>query len=402
MSVPNGPEWFHAFLGLLAAGAVPAPIDTSEPGDTRVAIARSIGASHLWCEGCLFPLGAPARPRSHRARECLVKVTSGTSGAPKAISVTDGQMAADGRQICESMGIGPADGNLAAIPLGYSYGLGNLVAPLLLQGSRVVCVSSTLPHALATDALRLKPTVFPAVPPLLGALVDSDVPARSLASIRLFISAGAPISPEVARAFAAKFGRRIHGFYGTSETGGITFDRGGEATLAARSVGAPLAGVRIAVGKGGRFSVTGPAVTGRGAFSPSDRAALNASGELVLLGRIGRMAKVAGRRLDLSEIEAALRSVPGISDAFADVGAGPDSALAAAAATALPTTEIRRALRHRLASWKIPARIVALAKFPVTHRGKTDARALRQVLSKPRTATSISTLSAERQMSARR
>jgi acyl-coenzyme A synthetase/AMP-(fatty) acid ligase len=188
----------------------------------------------------------------------------------------------------------------------------------------------------------------------------------------------------------------------TSETGGISFDRTGEATLEGRSVGTPLAGVRIAFRSGGRFTVSSPAVLGKGKFSPADRASLNAAGELALLGRTGRMVKVAGRRLDLSEIEAALRSVPGIRDAYAHLGAGTQAPLCAAVATDLPAAEIRRLLRARLASWKIPARIVRLPAFPLTPRGKADGRGLRQLLCAPRTASSISTLSSERQISARR
>ena len=152
-------------------------------------------------------------------------------------------MEADGRQICTSMGIGPDDANLAAIPLGYSYGLGSLVIPLITQGTRVVCISSALPHAIAADASRFGPTVFPAVPPLLRALVESDVPRRPFASVRVVISAGSPLAPDVARSFADKFGVRVHGFYGSSETGGIAFDATGEATLEGRSVGTPLGGV---------------------------------------------------------------------------------------------------------------------------------------------------------------
>jgi acyl-CoA synthetase (AMP-forming)/AMP-acid ligase II len=404
MSVPNGPGWLAAFLGLLSAGAVPAPIDPSEPGEAQLGAARAIGASLLWRGGRLerVPAGgaAPAGPRP--ASECLVKMTSGSSGAPKGIAFTHAQMAADGRQICETMGIRPHDANLAAIPLGYSYGLGNLVVPLILQGTQVICISSALPHALASDAARFSPTVFPAVPPILGALVASDVPRRSLSSLRLVISAGSPLPREVARSFERKFGARVSGFYGTSETGGIAFDAGGGATLAGRAVGRPLSGVRIALGRSGRFTVSSPAVRGRGSFPPADRATLNALGELVLLGRTDRVVKVAGRRVDLAEIESALRSVPGVRDAFAHLAGGPGAALSAAAVTALPPAEIRRLLRNRIASWKIPARIVALASFPATARGKTDAGGLRQILSAPRTATSISTLRAARQMSAPR
>jgi long-chain acyl-CoA synthetase len=405
MSVPNGAEWFQVFLGLLSLGAVPAPIDPSEPEAAQFGAARSIGAPWIWREGGLRPAGPRGRSRSARpssSGECLVKLTSGSSGEPRGLAVTHGQMEADGRQICASMGIGPQDANLAVIPLGYSYGLGNLVAPLILQGTRVICLSSSLPHAIASDARRLKPTVFPAVPPILRALVASDVTPRSLASLRLVISAGSPLSPEVSRAFDAKFGLRVHGFYGTSETGGIAFDSDGGATLAGRSVGRPLEGVRIAFGRGGRFRVSSPAVLGTGRFSPADRAELNGKGELVLLGRTDRVVKLGGRRVDLAEIEASLRSLPGVRDAFAQAPGGADASLSAAVATDLGPPEIRRLLRARLASWKIPGRIVALGEFPRTERGKADTRRLRQILTAPRTATSISMLRADRQMSAHR
>jgi acyl-coenzyme A synthetase/AMP-(fatty) acid ligase len=402
ISVPNGAGWFEAFLGLLFLGAVPAPIDPSEPEEAQLATARAIGAAFLWREARLYRLPGADRAKSRPTSECLVKLTSGSSGAPKALPVSHGQMAADGRQVCRSMGIGPGDSNLAAIPLGYSYGLGNLVLPLVIQGSPVICASSPLPQAIASDAARFKPTVFPGVPPLLRALAASDIAPGALASLRVVISAGSPLDPEVAASFAARFGVRVHGFYGASETGGIAYDRTGEATLAGRSVGTPMSGVRLKFGAGGRFVVTSPAVIGRGSFSPADKAELNAQGELVLLGRTGRMAKVAGRRVDLAEIERALRSVPGVRDAFAHMAPGPRAALAAAAATRLAASEIRRHLRTHLAPWKIPDRIETLREFPVTSRGKTDARKMRQLLSKPRTVTSISTLSAARQMSAPR
>jgi acyl-CoA synthetase (AMP-forming)/AMP-acid ligase II len=53
MSVPNGAEWFRVFLGLLSAGAVPAPIDPSEPEEAQLAAARAIGAAFIWRGGRL-------------------------------------------------------------------------------------------------------------------------------------------------------------------------------------------------------------------------------------------------------------------------------------------------------------------------------------------------------------
>ena len=65
-----------------------------------------------------------------------------------------------------------------------------------------------------------------------------------LPQLRLCISAGAPLPLTVAQKFRAKFGQSIHSFYGSSECGGICYDR--EARLdEAGFVGAPMQGVSV-------------------------------------------------------------------------------------------------------------------------------------------------------------
>ncbi|HLP07977.1 MAG TPA: class I adenylate-forming enzyme family protein [Opitutaceae bacterium] len=374
---PNGAAWFHVFLGLLEAGAIPVPADSTEPAAALAAQARNLRAAALWHAGALSPFSGATR---HRHGElCLLKLTSGSTGVPKALAFTHGQMLADGRQICASMGIGPGDLNLAVIPLGHSYGLGNLVVPLLAQGTALVCVASPLPQALATDIARWRPTVFPAVPTLLRALVRSDIDPAQLASLHLVVSAGAALPPELATAFAEKFGRRVHNFYGASETGGIAYDRTGDATLTGRSVGTPLQDVSLKFRSGQRFTVESAAVGGHGSFSPADRGELDPAGELRLLGRTGRTVKIAGRRLDLGEVEQTLLALPGVRTACVFAHPQRPDALAAAVASDRAGAELRAELAARLAPWKVPARIFALPELPTTERGKIDRRAVEQL-----------------------
>ena len=385
----NGPEWFRVFLGLLKCGAIIVPLDPGEPLSAQVGMAAAIRAGWLWSGGELR--GIPAEGSRCRDARRIVKLTSGSTGTPRALAFTDAQMLADGRHVCEGMDIRAGDVNFGLIPFGHSYGLGNLVLPLLTQGTAVACGASPFPHAMAEMMARWRPTVFPAVPALLRALAMSDVPAAQLASLRTIISAGAPLAPEVAQAFMARFGRKIHNFYGSTETGGIAYDPSGDAALTGRSVGVPLPGVRITFGRGGRFAVESEAVftvgnrrrsaAGWGIHSPADRGALAADGELVLLGRAGRFVKIGGRRLNLAEIEQALKQVAGVRDAFVVAHAERADALAAALATDHSADVIRTALRERLASWKIPKKLVRLPAFPITPRGKTDTAKLRHMLS---------------------
>ncbi|MFA6959885.1 MAG: class I adenylate-forming enzyme family protein [Opitutaceae bacterium] len=377
-ALPNGTAWFAVFLGLLRAGATPVPLDSSEPAPAHRELAISARAAWSWIDGRLEH--AVTGLRRSRTFSCLVKLTSGSTGRPRALRFTDAKMLADGRQVCAGMGITPDDVNFAVIPFGHSYGLGNLVMPILVQGTPLVCAGVPLPHSLAADIAKWKPTVFPAVPALLRALAASDLPADALGSLRTVISAGAPLSPEIARAFFDKFNLPPHSFYGSSETGGIAYDRTGEATLTGRSVGTPLGGVTITPLRGGRIRVTSAAVMARGGFSPADKVALNEHGELVLQGRAGRLMKVAGRRINLADLERALRTVPGVRDAFAAPHPQNPEELAAVLATSHDIAALRGLLRTHFAAWKIPRRLVIVAEFPLTARGKPDSAALTALL----------------------
>lgn len=374
LAARNGIDWWTVFLGLQAADAIPVLLDPTEPLATQAAIARELRVSWIWREGVLEPTGQYPRERS--PSDCLLKVTSGSTGRPQGRAFTHAHMLADGRQVCASMQIAAADLNLAVIPFGHSYGLGNLVLPLIAQGTPLLIASGPLPNVLAAECERWRPTVFPSVPAVLRALIRSAIAPRQLESLRLVISAGAPLLPEVAVAFNQRFGRRIHNFYGATETGGICYDRDGEATLTGRSVGTPLDGVELRFTRGQRFRVQSAAVSGRGAFLVGDRGRLNERGELELLGRAGRTTKVGGRRVDLGEIEAAVRSLAGIREVYAAEGRREET-IAVAVCTERSVAELKNELRSKLAPWKIPDQWLLLPEFPLTARGKTDTRELR-------------------------
>ncbi|MDP3071819.1 MAG: class I adenylate-forming enzyme family protein [Opitutaceae bacterium] len=383
LALPGGAEWWRVFLGLLHADAVVAPLDPGEPLAAQRTTAAAIRAAWLWRDEGLEQI-AP-RPRRARDERRLLKLTSGSTGTPRALAFTDAQLLADGRQVCAGMGIRGNDRNLGLIPLGHSYGLGNLVVPLLAQGTAMVTGVAGLPHAIAEAARHWRPTVFPAVPALLRALALADIAPAHLASLRTVISAGAPLAPEIATAFHQRFGKKIHSFYGSSETGGITYDHTGDAALTGKSVGPPLPGVRLTPDRSGTVVIESPAVftignRTPGAHRPKDHLAFTADGEVVLLGRAGRTVKIAGRRLDLAEVERALRALPGVREAFVAPHAERAESLAAVVAGDTPAEALRTALRERIAAWKIPRKIVVTAAFPLTARGKADTARLRAML----------------------
>ena len=95
-----------------------------------------------------------------------------------------------------------------------------------------------------TPAAACGATVFPTVPAYLQALLRMSQPPPWPASLRLCLTAGAPLPPATAAQFREFSGRPVHVFYGASECGGICYDRSGDAGERG-TVGTPVEGVSI-------------------------------------------------------------------------------------------------------------------------------------------------------------
>ena len=377
--LPNGPEWLSLFLALQKAGLAAVPLDGGMPREGCLETARSVGARALYLDGEFHSLGRASASAVRNKKICCVKITSGTGAIPKAVECRAEHLIADGLNVAKTMGIRPGDVNLAVIPLGHSYGLGNLVLPLILQGTAAVCAGDYVPRQLIEWIERYRVTVFPTVPALLRVLAALPQVGAKLGSLRTVISAGAVLAPAVAQAFFARYGLKVHNFYGSSETGGICYDRTGNASQTGRSVGKPLAGVTVTV-KGGRVTVESPAVATRtGRWRLDDFGEWNGRGELVLLGRAGQGANIGGKKVHPLEVERALRALPGVTDANVWLWQkeGRDL-LAAAVETAQSHAEIERALAARLPAWKLPKTYFIARELPRTARGKLDLVALQR------------------------
>src|SRR5207302_5301798 len=139
----------------------------------------------------------------------LLKLTSGTTAAPRAVRFRSEQLLADCNQICETMGIRDADLNFGVIPISHSYGFSNLLTPLIARGVPMVLSRDRTPRAVLVDLARTNATVFPGMPVFYQAFCEmEDIP--TLSKLRLCISAGAPLPLVVAKKFRENFRLAIH------------------------------------------------------------------------------------------------------------------------------------------------------------------------------------------------
>jgi acyl-coenzyme A synthetase/AMP-(fatty) acid ligase len=189
----------------------------------------------------------------------------------------------------------------------------------------------------------------------------------------------------VTRQFARRYGLAIHSFYGSSECGGIAYDRVGRQDQPTGFVGTPMEGVEARLMEGDRIEVYGPNVadgyfpiadpeTLDGVrFRPGDLVASTEAG-LWLYGRVSDFINVAGKKLHPSMIEEHLRRYPGVIDAvvFGIPSPNRNEELIAyvVAGPAVTRSQVEEHCRVGLSSWQVPRDIQLVSELPVNERGK--------------------------------
>jgi long-chain acyl-CoA synthetase len=410
----NGPGLPAALLALLRAGLPALLLDAQAPETETRRTARSLGAGTLLsCRDCR-PSGAASFVLSEMTDEPLrlpgigvLKLTSGSTGAPRGIATPSAALVADDAALAASMGLRADDRLLAAIPLSHSYGLSSLLLPALLRGTPLVLPEENSLLAPFAAAEAAGATVFPTVPAYIEALLRLSHPPAWPPSLRLVIAAGAPLKPATARRFRATFGLPVHVFYGASECGGICYDREGGAGERG-TVGTPVEGVEVTLAacdgdagradEGGRVTVRSPAVAqgyvpspdprlAEGRFVASDFARWAAAdtgelGELVLAGRLDDLINVKGKKVDPREVESVLAQLPGVDEVAVvglpvpERGGEVVRAVIACRPGELSLEQVARWCRGHLAAHKVPRSVILVPAMPRTSRGKIDRPAL--------------------------
>jgi acyl-CoA synthetase (AMP-forming)/AMP-acid ligase II len=325
----------------------------------------------------------------------LLKLTSGTSAAPRAVRFRSAQLLADCDQICETMGISDVDLNFGVIPISHSYGFSNLLTPLIAHGVPIVLSRDRLPRAVLLDLARTNATVFPGTPVFYQALCEMEnVPA--LPKLRLCISAGAPLSGATAKGFLDKFARPIHSFYGSSECGGICYDRDGEVfedgfvgepmkdvdlTMVNPTMEVSQVRVRSAAVGDGYYPNPDETRLGGGFFMPDDL--LMRRGEkFKVVGRVSDVINIAGKKINPALIEAQLLRFAGVREAVA-FGRKSSQRNEEVAACVVADVDVRENdllefCRQELSPWQVPKQIFIVDTMPTNERGKISRRELAQ------------------------
>ncbi len=340
--------------------------------------------------------------------------TSGSGGQPKAAVHQHKDMLVTSRSFAQGvLGLRADDRTFSVSKLFFAYGLGNgMYFPFSVGASTLLNRERPRADKVLEMVARYRPTVFFTVPTFYAALLreaEAGVPV-DFSSVRLVVSAGEMLPPEIFEQFRRRFGLEILDGIGSTEMLHMFIsNRPGQARAGTCGVEVPDyaarvvddAGQPVATGEIGNLWVKGqsafdsywnkPELTARAKCDDwvltGDKFFRDAEGYYHYCGRSDDMMKVAGMWVSPAEVENALLGHSLVAEA-AVVGAADELGLArplayvvlraGAAGSAELAVEIREFIRARLASYKCPKEIHFLAELPKTATGKIQRFRLRE------------------------
>ncbi|MBI5278626.1 MAG: acyl--CoA ligase [Burkholderiales bacterium] len=340
--------------------------------------------------------------------DALMLFTSGSTGVPKAILLTHGNLLANAEGVAERTVVTPEDRLLHAMPLFHTNGINNQLVVPFLRGAFVALLDRFSPAAFFADVARWRPTYLTGVPTMYSRLLAQSAPAGVMAGVRFARCGAAPLSVELHRQIERHLGVPLVASYGLSEAT-CTSTMNPLDACRIGTVGPALAGQRVAVcrpgtlepvaaGAEGEVCIAGPVVmkgyvpardTGdgpgvsQGWLRTGDLGSMDADGYLAITGRLKDIIIRGGENLSPGAIESALASrsevkacaVVGMPDA--DLGEVPVAFVVAREGCRLDDHALRDAVEERLSKVCVPVRLFHVDVLPENAIGKVDKKALK-------------------------
>ena len=350
----------------------------------------------------LGPLNAATSAESADPDVAALVYTSGTTGAAKAVMLTQKNLlfiAANSRKM---RALVPTDVVYGVLPLSHVYGLSALLVASLISGAELLLVprfdAAQLAHALGHESV----SVLHGVPAMYAKLVALEV-SLTAPRLRIAQSGGAPLSASLKADFEQRFGIVLHNGYGMTEAAPSICQTRMESPRSDCSVGPPIDGIEIRLQGAehhpeqiGELQVRGPnvmagyyrasqatadTVTADGWLRTGDLARVDADGAVTIVGRSKELIIRSGFNVYPVEIEQVLNAYPDIVQS-AVIGRPVEdneevlAFIEVVAGKTLDLEAVQAWLKANLSPYKMPARIYVVASLPAAASGKILKRDL--------------------------
>lgn len=365
------PATVIAYLGAMYGGLVAVPVEDRQLATLGELLFAKSGAKAIWVgkrircnwakqhkaillEGDFD--GKPActvrpAPCSYDDLAALMP-TSGSTGVPRLVRVSHGNLIANTEAIVRSQSLAPDDSAMLILPVSYCFGASVMQTHLYQGGGVALDPRFMFPDKVLRAINTFGCTTMAGVPAVYNILLRrSNFKSIGVPSLRRFLQAGGALAPERIQevsdtAPAAGF----YVMYGQTEaTARIACLPPDKLKSKLGSVGLPLDNLRVSIvddegqelsiGRTGEIQVQGPSVCsgyfddpeatqrkfGCGWVKTGDLGCVDGEGYLWLKGRKGEFAKIRGLRVGFAEVEQAIAAIPGVDECAATAVEHPEA-----------------------------------------------------------------------------
>ena len=336
--------------------------------------------------------------------------TSGTTGRPKGVMLTHGNILANARSIIDYLRLTENDRIMVVLPFCYCYGKSLFTTHLLAGGSLILENSFMYPQTVFSKMRAEEATGFAGVPSTFALMLErSNFRDFSFPTLRYVTQAGGAMPPRHARELVGLLpGTQVYLMYGQTEaTARLTYLEPGELLKRPGSIGKPVPNVEVmvvteqgraaAAGQEGELIARGknimagywedPEETKKvlkdGWLHTGDLGSMDKDGYLTITGRRSDMIKHGAHRVSPKEIEEVIHEmdpvheagVVGVHDAI--LGETIRAVVVLKQGAVLDAQAIQRHCQTKLASFKIPQEVLFVDALPRTTSGKVMRSALK-------------------------
>ncbi len=412
-----------AIFGTVLAGACPSPL---EPRLSPQEISRRLAATGTTRvvfddanERHVESLGLPRESAVPFASEgfagfvdeglgrddpALLLFTSGSTGNPKGVLLSHGNILANAAGIIAHTGLTPEDRLLHVMPIHHTNGLNNQLFAPFLAGASVIFADRFRAQDMPALIARHRPTIITGVPTMYSRMLDLEFERDSLRGLRFARCGSAPITEELHRRVEEKLGCPLIVSYGLSEAT-CTSLMNPPARRRIGTVGTvlkgqsvrlrhPASGEEAGIGEEGEIVIGGPSLMLGyiGADPASDRAIadgwlrtgdlgrFDADGYLTITGRIKDVIIRGGENISPGLVESAIAEINGVRACCVvgrkdvDLGEVPVAFVVAAQGARLDADGIIAQIAKRLPRPCHPAEVIFVDALPETGVGKIDRK----------------------------
>ncbi|MBD9362736.1 amino acid adenylation domain-containing protein [Methylomonas fluvii] len=407
----RGIEAACALFGVLLAGACYVPLDLKNPAprlsfivaDAQVHTVLGTGAMPVWLDESLWldinacSTALPATVDIPAESLAAILYTSGSTGQPRGVALSHRAILAFTSWAADLLALTSADRIASSAPFFFDLSTFDLYA-VLGSGASLHFIPAGLTMAPARLSAWLSEHAISGwytVPSLLAFLTyKGNLAHTPLPALRFIIFAGEVFPTPALIDLAASLPQTaLYNFFGPTETNVCCYWPVQRERLIAEQtipIGLPAAGCELHItADTGELWVRGPTLAsgywrdGRVQsflnaddwYPTGDRASLEQN-EYRFHGRLGRMLKCSGYRVEPAEIEAVVNAIPGVKGCAVigvdDQTAGQRSALAVVLDPGMSIAEIRKSLSRQLPAYMQPSRYLVLEELPRLANGKMD------------------------------